>query len=386
MTNHSYDAIVIGLGAMGSAALFHLARRGVRALGIEQFGPAHDRGSSHGHSRVIRLAYFEDPAYVPLLRRAYELWQSLEREADRSLLTITGGLMMGGPDSEVVNGSLASARQHGLPHEMLDATEVRRRFPAFTPGAAAMAFYEPGAGVLAPEACVRAHLGRATTLGAELHFDEQVIEWNAPQAGGVAVSTTRGRYEAGHLLLTPGAWAGGLFDLPELPLEVERQVLYWLEPREGSAGFAAGQCPIYIWDLGEHAQIYGFPAQPEGPRGVKVAFFHTAHPTICTPETIDRVVHDAEVAAIRQALRGRIPALADGALSHAMTCMYTLTPDQHFAIGPHPRYPQVTLASPCSGHGFKFASVVGEILADLAIDGATPHPIQLFDPTRFARP
>lgn len=379
------DVIVAGLGAMGSAAAAHLAARGQRVLGLEQYQPAHDQGSSHGHSRVIRLAYFEHPSYVPLLRRAYALWKDLERETGRDLLTVTGGLMVGRPDSEVVRGTLESARQHDLPHEVLDAASIQRRFPPFTPASHLVGVFEPQAGVLRPEACVEAHLAVAATHGADLRFGERVTGWTAPPGGdGVEVQTDRGAYAASRLVLAPGAWAPDLFALPQLPLEVERQVLFWLDPAGGVAPFAPDRFPVYVWDHGAGVQVYGFPAQDGPPEGVKVAFFRTGRGTRCTPQTIDRHVHPDEVTMMREAIAEVIPSLARGDLRAATTCMYTLTPDHHFVMGPHPRHPQVVLASPCSGHGFKFATVVGEILADLAIDGATAHPIALFDPLRFA--
>lgn len=376
----TFDVIVIGLGGMGSAAAAHLAARGRRVLGLEQFQPAHARGSSHGRSRVIRLAYFEHPSYVPLLLRAYELWEKLERDSGRPLLTITGGLMIGTPDSEVVRGSLRSAEQHRLAHEMLDAAEIRRRFPPFTPQPGDVAFYEERAGVIHPERAIHAHLEQATRHGAELRFDERVLDWQARPSGDVAVRTTRGSYQAARLVLAPGAWAPDLFRLPGLPLEIERQVLYWFAPPGGTAPFAPGRFPIYIWDRGNGVQFYGFPADE---RGVKVAFFRTDNPARCTPEAIDRVVHPDEVRAIRDALAPCIPGLSAGALVETVTCMYTLTPDHHFVVGLHPGHPPVVIASPCSGHGYKFATVIGEILADLAVDSVARHPIGLFSPLRF---
>jgi sarcosine oxidase len=378
----SFDAIVIGLGGMGSAAAAHLAARGRQVLGLEQFQPAHARGSSHGRSRVIRLAYFEHPSYVPLLLRAYELWEKLERDSGRSVLTITGGLMIGTPDSDVVSGSLRSAQTHGLSHEMLDAAEIRRRFPPFTPQPGDVALYEERAGVLRPEGAIHAHLEQANRHGADLRFDERVVEWHAHASGTVEVRTTRATYEAARLVLAPGAWAPGLFHLPALPLEIERQVLYWFAPPGGTAPFAPERFPIYIWDRGDGVQFYGFPADE---RGVKVAFFRTGSPARCTPDAIDRVVHPDEVRAMRDALAPCIPELSAGALVETVTCMYTLTPDHHFVIGLHPTHPGVVIASPCSGHGYKFATVVGEILADLALDGTTRHPIDLFSPARFNR-
>jgi sarcosine oxidase len=367
--SRTFDSIVVGLGGMGSAAAAHLAARGQRVLGLEQFQPAHAHGSSHGRSRVIRLAYFEDPAYVPLLRRAFELWRRLETDTGRRLLQITGGLMIGAPDSEVVSGSLRSAREHGLAHEMLDAATIHRRFPALTPGAGTVAFHEPEAGVVFPEEAIRAHLDVAVDHGAHVHFDEPLEDWRVTSSGTVEVTTARGRYEAGRLVLAPGPWASQLFKLPDLPLTVDPQVLYWFEPSGGSAVFSPDVFPIYIWDLGDGVQFYGFPADDD--HRVKVAFFRTKN--------------DDE-ASLRSALAPCVPALAAGSLVETAACRYTLTPDHHFVLGRHPEHEQVVIASPCSGHGYKFASVVGEILADLAIDGSTGHPIGLFSPNRFRVP
>ena len=361
-----FDTIVVGLGGMGSAAAAHLASRGRRVLGLEQFQVAHAHESSHGRSRVIRLAYFEHPAYVPLLRRAYELWRRLETDTVRRILQITGGLMIGALDSEVVSGSLRSAREHGLAHELLDAAEIHRRFPPFTPRQETVAFYESEAGSLFPEEAIRGHLDVAGDHGAHLHFDEQVEDWRVTASGTVQVTTSRSRYEAGRLVLAPGAWAPQLFKLPKLPLAVEPQTLYWLSPSGGPAPYSADRFPIYIWDLGDGVQFYGFPADEDG--RVKVAFFRTPN---------------GDESSLRAALAPCLPSLASGTLVETASCKYTLTPDHHFVLGLHPAHEQVVIASPCSGHGYKFASVVGEILADLAIDGATRHPIDLFAPGRF---
>lgn len=361
-----YDVIIVGLGGMGSAAAAHVAARGQRVLGLEQFQPGHTEGSSHGRSRVIRLAYFEHPAYVPLLRRAYELWRALERDTGTGLLQMTGGLMIGAPDSDVVSGSLRSAREHGLDHEMFDTADIHRRFPPFTPRQGIVAFYEKEAGSLFPEAANDAHLRVAARHGAELRFEEAVEDWHVLRSGAVEVRTTRGRYESERLILAPGAWAASMFRIPRLPLEVEPQILYWFEPAGGAAPFAPDRFPIYIWDVGEGVQFYGFPADDR--QRVKVAFFRSQ-------------VKDEH--SMRAALAPCIPALASGTLADSVWCKYTLTPDHHFVIDRHPDYPNVVVASPCSGHGYKFASVIGEILADLATSGVTRHPIELFGLARF---
>ena len=379
-----YDVIVVGLGGMGSATAYQLALRGRRILGLERHTPAHDLGSSHGQSRIIRQAYFEDPAYVPLLLRAYELWRQIEQETGRDLLTVTGGLMLGPPDSQVVAGALRSAREWSLAHEVLDAADIRRRFPIFQPGSEVIALYEALAGFVRPEESVAAHLDRAAQLGADLHFGEPVTCWEASPSGeGVRVTTARGSYEAARLAISPGPWAPAILRELGLPLEVERQVMYWFDPVGGVAPYAVGQAPIYIWEVDQQVQFYGFPAH-EGPHGgAKIAYFRVpgVHAT-CTPETIDRAIHEAEIAQMREAFAARMPTL-NGPLLRAKTCMYTNTPDEHFVITTLPDRPQVAIAAGFSGHGFKFASVVGEIMADLATDGTTRHPIGLFDPARL---
>ena len=375
-----HDVIVVGLGGMGSAAAYHLAERGRRVLGLERFTSGHAHGSSHGRSRIIRQAYFEDPAYVPLLMRAYELWPRLEHDAGVSLLKITGGLMLGEATSVVVAGSIRSAREHGIPHEVLDAEAIRRRFPAFRPTPETIALWEHGAGVLRPEGAVRAHLDRAARLGADLHFEEPITGWEATPGGRVRVRTQRAAYDAERLVLAPGAWAPSILEELGLPLVIERQVQFWFDPLGGITPFLPAHFPIFIWQLVDHATVYGFPALdgPEG--GVKAAFHHSGQLT--TAETLDREVQPEEVAVLRSVLSERIPALA-GVCRDTAVCMYTNTPDEHFVIAVHPQYPQVAIAAGFSGHGFKFACIVGEILADLATDGTTGHPITLFSPERF---
>lgn len=375
----AYDTIVIGLGGMGSAAAYRLARRGQRVLGLEQYTPAHDGGSSHGGSRITRQAYFEDPAYVPLLRRAHELWPQIEADSGIAIFTRTGGLMVGGPDSRTVAGSIRSAETWGLPHEILDATEVARRFPTMRPAAGEIGLYEPGAGFVVPEASVTAHLRLAERAGAELHFSEPVLDWRAT-SGGVRVRTGRGEYTAGTLVVCPGAWAPRLLADLGVPFTVERQVQYWFTPSGPLEPFRPGRHPVYIWEDAAGTQFYGFPAV-DGT--VKVAFFRGGR--TCTPETIDRTVHPAEIDRMAAFAGARIPALP-GEFRRAATCMYTNTPDEHFVIARHPSYENVVVACGFSGHGFKFVPVVGEILADLAVDGETRHPIALFDPARLRSP
>lgn len=372
-----YDVIVIGLGGMGSAAAYHLAARGQRVLGLEKFSPAHDKGSSHGGSRIIRQSYFEDPAYVPLLLRAYELWERLATDSEREVYRTTGGLFIGPPDCLTVAGSLRASREWGLPHDLLDGKEIRGRYPTFTPGDGHIALYEANAGFARPEMTVQAHLDLAEKTGATLRFGEQVIEWSET-GDGVRVTTGAGSYTAGQLVICPGAWAPHLLAEFGIPITVERQVLYWLDPVGGTAPFVDD--PIFIAENERAEQIYGFPAI-DGPRGgVKVAFFRKG--VVCTPETIDRRVHEQEIREMREEAARLLPAL-DGPCVHSATCMYSNTPDQHFVIARHPDSVNVTVACGFSGHGFKFVPVVGEILADLAATGSTDHPIDLFDPRRL---
>ncbi|MEU6395128.1 N-methyl-L-tryptophan oxidase [Streptomyces sp. NPDC046939] len=377
----THDVIVIGLGGMGSAAAHHLSARGARVLGLEKFGPVHNRGSSHGGSRITRQSYFEDPAYVPLLLRSYELYADLERATGRSIATLCGGVMVGRPDSRTVEGSRHSAEQWDLPHEMLDAREIRRRFPTLTPADDEVALFERKAGLVRPETTVAAHLQLAERAGAELRFEEPVTRWEPCAGGGVRVHTAGGTYTAGQLVICPGAWAPRVLADLGVPLTIERQVMYWFQPSTGVGPFRPENHPIYIWEDAAGVQVYGFPAIDGPDLGAKVAFFRGG--AECTPETVDRTVHDAEVRAMADHMSRHIPALP-GTFLKAVTCMYSNTPDEHFVIARHPAHPDsVVVACGFSGHGFKFVPVVGEILADLALTGATAHPIDLFDPRRL---
>jgi sarcosine oxidase len=389
----SYDVIVIGLGGMGSAAAYRLAQRGLRVLGLDRHRPVHDQGSSHGSSRITRQAYFEESAYVPLLLRAAELWPQVEADAGRKVVLWTGGLMVGRPDSRTVSGSLRSAQEWNLPHELLDAAQIRHRFPTMTPEPDEVALFERNAGLVIPEESVAAHLALAARAGAaDLHHEEPVTSWRTVRGGGVEVSTPTARYQAAQLAICPGPWAPELLADLGIPFGVERQVQYWFEPVREPARFRADRHPIYIWEAADGQQFYGFPSfddptggPADGARaaadGVKVAKFRSG--LACTPETIDRAVYPEETAAMRAFVAPRMPDLP-GTLLKTVTCMYTNTPDEHFVIARHPGHEQVVVACGFSGHGFKFVPVVGEIVADLVSEGTTAHPIGLFDPRRFA--
>src|SRR4051812_48321037 len=300
---------------MGAAAAAHLAARGLRVLGLDRHGPAHALGSSHGGSRIIRQSYFEDPAYVPLLLRAYELWERLERDAGADLLTITGGLYFGRPGFRTVAGALASAQEHDLPHELLDAAEIRRRFPTLAPADDEVGLYEEIAGFVRPEASVSAPLAQAERAGAELHFDEPVISWTAGDT--VRVTTAKGSHEAERLVICPGAWAPRLLADLGVPLTVERQVMYWFQPADGTAPYE--RQPIWIHQADDDLQLYGFPAIDGPDGGVKTAFFRRGFRT--TPETIDRAIHDEEVAFMAERLGALAPGMP-GEFLRGAACMY----------------------------------------------------------------
>jgi sarcosine oxidase len=296
-------------------------------------------------------------------------------------MTLTGGLMIGREDGELVSGSVRSAEEHGLPYEMLDAAEIRRSFPAYAPGPETVALYEEKAGFVRPEETVKAHLDQASSSGADLRFGEPVLSWEA-SGDGVRVETPKSTYEAGRLVISPGAWAPQLLADLDLPLEVIRQVMFWYEPKNGLEPFLPERFPIFIWEPEDGNMFYGFPAQ-DADRGVKAAFFRAGGvPT--SPDTIDREVHEEEIGFLRSYLAEHVPELAGRCLD-ARACMYTNTPDEHFVISAHPEHPQVVIACGFSGHGYKFCSVVGEIVADLAIEGSTRHPIDLFSPARLNR-
>ncbi len=372
----SFDVIVVGLGVMGGATAYHLARRGVRVLGLDRFWPPHWLGSSHGRSRIIREAYFEHPAYVPLVRRAYELWAELEAESGRKLFLQTGGLMVGPADGELVTGSLLSARTHGLAHELIDAAEIQNRFPALHPDPEMLGVWEPRAGVLFPEVCVGALISLARRHGADLKFGQEVTGWQA-DGSGVQVQTRTGRYRAGRLVVAAGPWASRL--VPELPVRVERQVMLWFEPRANPQNFRPNRLPLFLIEHAPGRHFYGIPDLGDG---VKTARHHEGE--IVDPDLVDREVREPEVEAVRELLRRYLPD-ADGLLQTAAVCLYTNAPDYHFIIDFHPAHPQVLILSPCSGHGFKFGPAIGEAAADLLTSGKAGLDVAFFSLGRFGR-
>ncbi|MDP9205232.1 MAG: N-methyl-L-tryptophan oxidase [Gemmatimonadota bacterium] len=381
MNSHYYNAIVVGLGAMGTATLYHLAQRGWSVLGLEQFSSGHTRGSSHGDSRIIRETYFEHPLYVPLVQRAHELWRDLEeRTGGSSLMTITGGLMIGPRDGAVVSGTLRSAAEHHLPHTILSSEEVHERFPAFRLAESLVAVFDPRAGFLDPEACNNAHLTLAREEGAKVHFNEPLVDWHI-DGEGVRVASASDAYTADRLVLAAGAWMGRLLPDLELPLMIERQSVFWLDPSHAPALYEHGRFPIYAYEYRADEICYGFPRLP---RGVKASVMH-AGVTAPGPDDVERIVHEAEVNPLRAALRPILPGLSEAPVRESDVCLFTNTPDHDFIIDFHPFFPQVLISSPCSGHGFKFASAIGEIQADLLTKGKTGFDLSPFRIGRWLR-
>lgn len=361
----TYDVVVAGLGGFGSSAAYHLARRGLRVLGLDPRPAAHTEGASHGESRIVRQVYFEGAAYVPLLQRTYELWDELGG-AD-PLLRRTGGLFMGTPGTRVLEGSVATARAWGLDHEVLDAAEVSRRFPALRPPAGTLSLYEPQAGVVAPEAAVTAHLRAASRAGAQLRHDEAVTGWR-PRGEGVDVTTSRGEVDAGALVLAPGRWTSGLLGGLPLPLVVERRVQHWFAAAGG--GLSPGRLPVWLWAPDSGTSLYGVPELSTGAGAKAAVHFSPGRPP--GDWTADEVA---------TALSSLLPSLGEHLRS--APCWYTLSPDENFVVGAHPDASRVLLACGFSGHGFKFTPVLGEVLADLVVEGRTRFDLSLFDPMRF---
>jgi sarcosine oxidase len=305
------------------------------------------------------------------VQRAFERWRELEKMSCTALLTQTGGLMIGRPESELVAGARRSAEAHSLTHALLSASEVRARFPALHPQGDMVAVWEPRAGVLFPEACISTTLAQARQHGAALCFAEPVQGW-AADGSNVRVSTTHGEYRARQLIITAGAWVGSLLPTLDLPFRIERQVLHWFEAARDPELFAAERCPVHLWQFDGRRFFYGFP---DIGSGVKAAFHHDGETTAV--ESVRREVAREEVDAIRAVLR-RFLSAADGPLRGSVVCVYTNTRDGHFRIDHHPRHPQVLIASPCSGHGFKFAPVIGELLADMVQHKPPRFDLQLF--------
>ena len=374
-----YDVIVLGTGGVGSAAAYHLARRGANVLGIDRFAGGHDRGSSHGQTRIIRQAYFEHPSYVPLLLRAYELWRELQERHGSKLLHQVGLLQVGPPEGAVVAGVLASARQHRLPVERLEPAEIHRRWPGFRVAGGDVGVFEPAAGYLRVEQCVLAHLAAAQDCSAALQHGHVVTEWKA-DARGVEITLSSGeRLTANKLIITAGPWAPQILADLGVPLIVRRKHLYWFPAPVNNYHQDAG-CPTFLFEL-PHGVFYGFPQLDE--RGLKVAE-HSGGQTIADPLSDPRQLDSQDLARVEAFLAAHLPGVGRP-MRERTVCFYTMSPDEHFLVDRHPRHGNVYFAAGLSGHGFKFTSVLGEALADLALAGKTTLPIDVLSLSRFRR-
>lgn len=378
MTAGTFDTIVVGLGGMGSAALWQLARRGVSVLGLEQGDIGVARGSSQGVNRIIRLAYFEHPSYVPLLRRAYELWREAENLSGERLLYITGGLDIGTEGGRVVQGALASCREHHLPYELLDAAETRTRFPGYALPSEMVAVYQQDGGFVASERAIITHVQLALDAGAEVHGREHVLAVE-PAGSGVEVRTSRGRYRARRAIVSAGPWAADLVPEARRLAVPELQVLGWFQPKRPEL-FSPARFPVSN-ALTPYGHFYQFPLF--GQPGFKIGLYHHKREQ-GPPDEILREPNAEDEELLRYGLRYMFPD-ADGPVLRLSTCYFTNTADEHFLIDTLPGRPEIILASPCSGHGFKFASAIGEVLAELALTGETRQTISLFRFDRLTR-
>jgi sarcosine oxidase len=386
MTNSEddrYDVIVVGVGGMGSAAAYHLADRGLDVLGLERYDVPHAQGSSHGYTRIIRLAYHEHPSYVPLLRAAYDEWRSLEAERGVSLLHETGSVAGGPPGSEIFEGARRSCRENDLEHEVLSAAGLNDRFPDYDVPEDFRAVFQPQGGFLVPEKCVVAHVEGAHDRGAEIRARTKVRGWTPLDDGGVTVEAEDGvegvtTYEADSLVVAAGAWTGELVPELEPVLEPERQVVGWFQPDDPDR-FDPDSFPVFVLGEEEADEVYGFPVH--GVPGVKIGRYHHRHETV-DPDEMNREPTPEDERILREDVEAYL-ADAAGPTMRLETCLFTNAPDSRFVIDSHPVHPEVTVAAGFSGHGFKFASVVGSVVADLVTDGRTDHPIEQFGIDRF---
>jgi sarcosine oxidase len=374
----TFDIMVAGLGANGSSALYHLAKTNQRIIGIDKFTPPHTHGSSHGESRIIRQAYYEDPIYVPLLKEAYILWNELEHAANKKLFLRTGGLMLGPAHAEVVAGSKLSADTHHIPYEYLDAPAIRQRFPAFHTTDITVGVLEKEAGILYPETCIETFLQLAVNKGATIHYNES-IQHIDPKPGNITVTTTKNTYIVKKLILSVGAWTSQLIPELNLPLSVRRQTLHWFKNAKTTRHehYTPDHMPIYIWEYAPDKMFYGFP---DIGAGIKIARHHGGYPI--DPDNLEQKVSSEEIEEVTNLAKNYLG--IDPIYQRSAVCMYTNTPDGHFIIDHHPQHKNIIIASPCSGHGFKFSSLTGRLLADMALDKDTGFDLAPFSIDRAA--
>ncbi|WP_166830074.1 N-methyl-L-tryptophan oxidase [Thalassoroseus pseudoceratinae] len=373
----TYDAIVLGVGGVGSAALYQLASRGLRVLGIDRFGIAHDQGSSHGETRVIRQAYFEHPDYVPLLRHAYRLWDQLEKEAESELFHRVGLMLCGPADGEAIPGVKLAAERYGVDIETLSMTDAQKRFRGFQFPEETEVIFEPDAGFLEVENCVRTHIELAKQKGAQLRVGESVKGWQSESNSSVRVTTTTGEYHAGSLIISAGAWASEWLNALEIPLTVLRKVMLWFAVQTAEYD-EIQRTPVFYFERPDGTFFAPPCSDGQTIRLVK----HDGGETVTNPLTVDRDLKPNDVKPLVKFVRETLPGLDPLPTRHGV-CLYTMSPDGHFLVDRHPDHEKVVFAAGLSGHGFKFASVLGAALVDLAIDGKTDLPIGFLGTDRF---
>ena len=372
MNEEHHDVVVVGLGGVGSAVFAELSRRGIDVVGIDRFEPPHQKGSSHGQSRIFRVAYFEHPDYVPLAQRSRELWCELDERSAKRVFAPTGGAWIGDPECEIVAGSVLASERHGLEHELLEPDEVRRRWSALNPPEGSVCFFERASGVLCPENAVSAFIREGVEAGGILRCGCRVtrLELEGPE---LLVETTTDRIHAGRVVVAAGAWSAGLLGDARVNLQATRQLLGWTRARDREV---LTEDKLPIWAFADEADSfqYGFPICDgfTGPNFPKVARHWDGEP--CDPDLVRRTIDAADEALLLRNLEKHVPA-AFGPLEHAAVCLYTLSDDRHFVVDHHPRNPRVVMACGFSGHGFKFCPVLGEAIADLVLDGGTERPV-----------
>lgn len=384
----TYDVIVLGLGAVGSAALYQLSKSNKKILGIDQYAPPHIYGSTHGNSRIIRQAYYEGKQYIPILQAAYEEWREIEKRNEASFFEITGALMMGTRYNSIVDQSELSAQAYDLPYELMDSQEIAKRFKPFKPESSTWALLDKLAGYVIPEKAVESQLQLAKNNGAKFGLNEMVEFWDAESyTQGIRVKTNKGDYFAEKLIVSTGAWAKGMMQELGVTLKPERLVQYWVKPKRNIATFSKNQFPIFLWNVERDLDIYGFPILDQSEGVCKVAFYsHGDHQIreFCTAYNIDREVTENDLSLMRKYLEQYVPDLA-GEVLKTSVCMHTESPDLHPIIDFHPEHSQVCIANGFSGHGFKFSNITGKILADLTLVGKTDFDVSLFSAERFAK-
>ncbi|MBV9962168.1 MAG: N-methyl-L-tryptophan oxidase [Parafilimonas sp.] len=373
----TFDVIVLGLGAHGSSALYHLSKQNIKICGIERFKPPHDFGSSHGQSRIIRQAYHESPMYVPLVKKAYELWNELEQISGRKILLKTGGIILGNENSNVVRGARLSAETHDVPYEYLNNQEIAKRFPALKPTEDTVAVVEQSAGILFPEECIKINLQLAEKNGAELLLNE-IVESIHIKTDWVEITTNKDTYAAEKLIVSVGAWLSDLLPELRLPLTVKRQVLFWFKntDEQRQLFIKPEHLPIFIWQYTNEHIFYGFP---DLGNGLKIAPHHEGQSI--HPDLLSKEVFEDEIDQMKNILNNYFSISA--VFNFSDVCMYTNTPDEHFIIDYYPSNKNIIIASPCSGHGFKFSSAIGEILSNMATEKDLDFNISPFRINRF---